>query len=368
MGLKTGKHRPADTENKGPTIWDRSIHRASATEAALSRPRKYLDEKKNTAPSSRPTTLYGLPLEMLDVILQKSYLHWALNSSMEQRDEEVVRSLASVDIFFCQSITRKRSKRAIWRCLKDFYERSKKHSAICRNNKEFLLKNIQPNAEFIDALFSLNCITGKKRHFIKRQNSTRDKNRELLYAVNSFDEKKFSDFAKCLRQTNQTEVAKIIVNGGVVIEVEIQNSGRLCAESMDKHLIHQRLTRLLASQRDWDFRTLVKEMDIARHEDILILNKQPIHQKLSDPRFRISPRSWQKDEDIAILDTQVVRRTVVVLIWCRSQAAVEHIHRLHESSLLKYIFHRVFLTLRSIVGLTSIDSNQFMKTVVGQLN
>jgi len=61
---------------------------------------------------------YDLPLELLDVILQKSYLRWILNSSKEQRDEEVIRSLISVDICFNKRITKQRFKKVIWRYLK----------------------------------------------------------------------------------------------------------------------------------------------------------------------------------------------------------------------------------------------------------
>jgi len=62
--------------------------------------------------------LYDLPLEILDVILQKSYLHWILNTPTKQRDEDVIRSLISVDVCFNRRITRKRFKKAIWRYLK----------------------------------------------------------------------------------------------------------------------------------------------------------------------------------------------------------------------------------------------------------
>src|SRR6218665_3393709 len=55
---------------------------------------------------------------MLDVILQKSYLHWILNPSVKQRDEKVIRSLISVDVCFNQRITRQRFKKTTWRCLK----------------------------------------------------------------------------------------------------------------------------------------------------------------------------------------------------------------------------------------------------------
>ena len=61
--------------------------------------------------------LYDLPLEMLDIILQKSYLHWSLSSSKKQKDEDVIRSLISVDVCFNRRITRQRFRKAIWRHL-----------------------------------------------------------------------------------------------------------------------------------------------------------------------------------------------------------------------------------------------------------
>src|SRR6218665_4209003 len=62
--------------------------------------------------------LYDVPLEMLDIVLQKSYLHWILNAPTKQRDEEVVRSLISVDVCFYRRVTRQRFKKATWRYLK----------------------------------------------------------------------------------------------------------------------------------------------------------------------------------------------------------------------------------------------------------
>jgi len=67
----------------------------------------------------------GLPFEVLDTILQKSYLHWILNSSANQRDEEVIRSLMSVNLCFYRRITRRRFKRSIWHYLKGWM--SSKH-------------------------------------------------------------------------------------------------------------------------------------------------------------------------------------------------------------------------------------------------
>jgi len=72
--------------------------------------------------------LYDVPLEMLDIVLQKSYLHWILNAPTKQRDEEVVRSLISVDVCFYRRVTRQRFKKAVWRYLEG--EMSSKH--YCR--------------------------------------------------------------------------------------------------------------------------------------------------------------------------------------------------------------------------------------------
>ena len=96
----------------------------------------------------------------------------------------------------------------------DFYGKTKKRYAIIRNNRNYLLENIQPNDELIASLLSLNCITEEQSHFIQRQRSTQDKNAELLYVIETFDETKFSNFVKCLRKTNQKTVARIIENGG----------------------------------------------------------------------------------------------------------------------------------------------------------
>lgn len=96
----------------------------------------------------------------------------------------------------------------------DFYGKSKKRSAIIRNSQSYLLENIHPTDEFIDSLLSLNCITDEESQFIQRQSSTRDKNAELLRYLRSFDDKTSSNFVKCLRRTNQTEVAKLVENGG----------------------------------------------------------------------------------------------------------------------------------------------------------
>ena len=94
------------------------------------------------------------------------------------------------------------------------YDRTKKRSAIIRNNRSYLSETVQPSDEFINSLFYFKCITEEQRHNIQRQHLQLDKNAELLHIVGSFDDSKFSTFVKCLRQTNQTAVARIVRNGG----------------------------------------------------------------------------------------------------------------------------------------------------------
>ena len=95
-----------------------------------------------------------------------------------------------------------------------FYWKTKKRSAHIRNNRKYILENINSSEELINSLLSLNCITEKQSQFIQRQRSNRVKNAELLRIVRSFDNNKSSNFIKCLQRTNQKTMAKILENGG----------------------------------------------------------------------------------------------------------------------------------------------------------
>src|SRR6218665_3709510 len=85
---------------------------------------------------------------------------------------------------------------------------------IIRNNRKYLLDNIEINDELIASLLSLNCITEEQCHFIQRQRTTRNKKDTILHVMRSSDEKKIVEFVKCLREANQKTVAKSIENGG----------------------------------------------------------------------------------------------------------------------------------------------------------
>lgn len=96
----------------------------------------------------------------------------------------------------------------------EFYERTDKRSAIIRNNRNYLLDNIQADDRLIASLLSINCITEEQGNVIQRQRLSRDKNAELLFVVHSFDQTNYSKFVRCLRRNNQMTMARIIENGG----------------------------------------------------------------------------------------------------------------------------------------------------------
>src|SRR6218665_2925508 len=98
---------------------------------------------------------------------------------------------------------------------------------------------------------------------------------------------------------------------------------------------------------------------------------QQLHKKIEDLRSRTNPRSNETDklivqlreEGLEILSSQLDRQTVVVWIWCRTQAALEYIQRLHESNILIDIFFAIIQSLTCILKVIDIDRNHFKKTL-----
>jgi len=94
-----------------------------------------------------------------------------------------------------------------------------------------------------------------------------------------------------------------------------------------------------------------------------------LHQKTSLLLTRTKPMSkptdkliyQMREEDIEILNSQQKRQTVVVWIWCRSQAALEHIQKLYESNQLRRLFVDIIHT-STLTGI-KIDRKQFKKAV-----
>ena len=98
------------------------------------------------------------------------------------------------------------------------------------------------------------------------------------------------------------------------------------------------------------------------------METQLLHQKIEDLRNKMKPRSHQidklivqlREEGLEILNSRQKKQTVVVWIWCRTQAALEYIQKLYESNQLRDIFCRLIRTSISMV--INIDGTQFKKT------
>src|SRR5688572_10373685 len=106
------------------------------------------------------------------------------------------------------------------------------------------------------------------------------------------------------------------------------------------------------------------------------MDTELLHQKFEDHRSRTKPRSHEtdklisqlKDEGIEIVNSQLDRQTVVVWIWCYSQAALENFQRQYQSNHLKDIFLGFADIQPSTSEITqsimiSIDRSQLNKTV-----
>src|SRR6218665_2642373 len=98
-----------------------------------------------------------------------------------------------------------------------------------------------------------------------------------------------------------------------------------------------------------------------------IVSTQLIHQRINDHRNIINLKSHEtnksvrllRNNDIEILNSQRNRQTVDVWIWCRTQAALEHIENLYESNQMREVlFDRIQPTISMVLN---IERNQFKK-------
>ena len=118
----------------------------------------------------------------------------------------------------------------------------------------------------------------------------------------------------------------------VVIKVKVQLRGAKCTTSIKTQLFHQEIEDLRNSNRTkpWSHRT-----------DELI--------------------NQLREKGIEILNSQLDRQTVVVWIWCHSQAALGLIQMLYKSNQLRdVIFENIQPSTSKMIN---IDRNQFKKTV-----
>ena|SRR5688572_16869698 len=96
-----------------------------------------------------------------------------------------------------------------------------------------------------------------------------------------------------------------------------------------------------------------------------------LHKQIEDLRNRTKPWSHQtqqlisqlREEDIKVLNSQLERQTVVVWIWCRSQAALEHVQKLYESNQLRDVLFGLANIQLCISLVINVDGNQFKKSI-----
>jgi len=95
------------------------------------------------------------------------------------------------------------------------------------------------------------------------------------------------------------------------------------------------------------------------------MEAQLLHKKIEDLRNEMKPRSYESDklivqlreDGLEILSSQLERQTVIVWIWCRTQAALERIQKMYESNQLRDAFCELIHT--SISMAINIDRNRW---------
>lgn len=63
--------------------------------------------------SNMPSQFTKLLLELLDIVVEKSLLHFMLTSSSHERDGDIIAALASVDFVWFQRIRKQKFKKRI---------------------------------------------------------------------------------------------------------------------------------------------------------------------------------------------------------------------------------------------------------------
>lgn len=94
-----------------------------------------------------------------------------------------------------------------------------------------------------------------------------------------------------------------------------------------------------------------------------------LHQNIKDLENRTKPRSHKtgelvsqlNDEGIEILNSHLDSQTVIVWIWCHSQAAFGNSQKLYESSkLMDVLFENIAPSISKVI---IVDRNEFKKTI-----
>src|SRR6218665_759827 len=101
------------------------------------------------------------------------------------------------------------------------FSRIDRISVVLRSNQSFLLETVRLREGLIDQLRWSDCLSDVQARLLNRQTVTsgksklvsRNNNSDLLDIPRSCDETRRTDSFRCLRQSGQTLVAKVLDNG-----------------------------------------------------------------------------------------------------------------------------------------------------------
>ena len=102
------------------------------------------------------------------------------------------------------------------------FSRIDRISVVLRSNQSFLLETMRLREGLIDQLRWSDCLTDVQARLLNRQKVTngkrklisRNNNSDMLHIMRSCDDTRRTDSFRCLRQSGQTLVAKVLDNGG----------------------------------------------------------------------------------------------------------------------------------------------------------
>lgn len=281
--------------------------------------------------------MYALPLELLDVILQKAVLVAMLHRSggnNHPRDSVILMALMSVDFCWFQRIRRRRFKGAIRRYLTVHYRREASGAVVLRNNRKYLSANLDA-IQLLAFLLSTDWLSDDQSSSISsRQLLNRDSNEECLLSLSSLNASGHNALLHFLHKTQQHNAAAVTERGGIVIKARVQNE-----RTANLKLEEQKLTETFRALKD---KRLPVTVDVQR-----VLGQL-------------------QNNDIRVLSLSQ-RSGVEVWMWCQTVEAVQRFQHMKDSgnilTMLKHLF-RLLSSGALSPRVVNIDAVQFTRDVV----
>lgn len=286
--------------------------------------------------------LNDLPLELLDIVLQKSFINSALkeaNQTVFQKCEDIFRQLATVDCCWSQRMTRRSFENAIWSKIRTNYRQKKSEHIIYRSNRQSLQESLKVfgKARTWKSTRYLSDIDGA---LLKTQKPSIFKKNRWPYDVFSLplkNEVEINILMRYLHQRGKKIRNQVIENGGAAVRIEI-----LSFDFFNKaEHIRQLAERLNLVIHDYASRS---------HDQEKAINQL-------------------KSDGIELMYA-VEDKEVAVWILCKSPNAIEHLKELNKSkSLLDYFCHLFNFNGYMCQGMkparVNIDDDQLKREIAG---